>query len=826
MKKTLLTLSLIGLFIILSSYLQAQVKNVLLEQFTGAWCGWCVDGSYIMEQIQEKYPDRVIGVKIHNGDSMAIPEEAIVRPPLGITGFPMGSIDRRSYSGAIGLSRTSWEGACESFLQLTPKATVQVAYAIYEDIRQVHATVFCTMLETVNNPVKLNLYIVEDSCSGTGTGWDQSNYLSNRAGYEDNPYYNKPAKIVGYQHMKVLRAMCGGPWGTGDIPVPAMEGQTYSYSFTYDLANNWKIKDLHFIGLAQIDSPNNKEILNSAIGVEGTPELRLISAGDNYGVSPKDVPFDKDLILKNITDETKTYTISIKKSARTPDNWQCSAKAGDNTITITDIEEQSMEIELEAENSIEIMLSLTPRQTIGVGDAHLIVSSNDNPDKFRGESEITCYSAEIENFEVVAGGESQYSVFNYLEEYGYENLFQITAGDYLKFSDKFLNKEHLIWNSGSAYQFNNDEAEEIINGINNGIKTFICGNLSASSLNTNSSLGLFNVEYNGFNRLGYGSAPWRVWLSGVGADPISNEFGEKKEGNLIKYLITMLKITDKEKTRPFLHMAENGMVLKPNGSGYDTLYLKPEESIFAVRTIHENTRSVLMAITPYVIINQNLRQALIERVLQWLDNTGPELDVNYTALNFGTLKPEEEKTLPVVLHNPGDESLVISDISITGMDSYAFPLINLQELPITIEPGEYSNFFVKFTPIIEASYEAELLISSNANMNPEAKLNVIGDASLTSVYMTNIENTLFNIMPNPASDRADIVLKSNDLPLDSRISFEIYTSTGTRISELKSNLNSTNNVFSLDLSSYSTGFYMIVASYKGQKFVEPLVIIK
>jgi len=31
----------------------AQIKNVLLEQHTGAWCGWCVDGTVVMDEILE-----------------------------------------------------------------------------------------------------------------------------------------------------------------------------------------------------------------------------------------------------------------------------------------------------------------------------------------------------------------------------------------------------------------------------------------------------------------------------------------------------------------------------------------------------------------------------------------------------------------------------------------------------------------------------------------------------------------------------------------------------------------------------------------------------
>jgi len=32
-----------------------QIKNVLLEQHTGAWCGWCVDGTVVMDGILELY---------------------------------------------------------------------------------------------------------------------------------------------------------------------------------------------------------------------------------------------------------------------------------------------------------------------------------------------------------------------------------------------------------------------------------------------------------------------------------------------------------------------------------------------------------------------------------------------------------------------------------------------------------------------------------------------------------------------------------------------------------------------------------------------------
>jgi len=276
MKKLTLLLISLTIFSFFQFNTEAQVKRVLLEQFTGSWCGWCVDGSYVMNQLLEEYPDQVIGCKIHNGDSMVIAEEAIVKGPLGITGFPMGSIDRRAYGGSIGLSRTSWKAACESFMALPPKADIQLAYSVNEETRQLYATVFCTMLETVNLTLKFNVYVLEDSVSGEGTGWDQSNYLSGREGYEDNPYYNLPSKIVGYQHMKVVRAMLGGSWGAGDIPNPAQAGEIYTHDFIFDIPEGLKLEHLHFIGFVQVDEANNKEILNSAIGIEGEPEMQVV----------------------------------------------------------------------------------------------------------------------------------------------------------------------------------------------------------------------------------------------------------------------------------------------------------------------------------------------------------------------------------------------------------------------------------------------------------------------------------------------------------------------------------------------------------------------
>ena len=124
--------------LVLSVYSQ-PVKRVLLEQHTGAWCGWCVDGTVKMDSILALHPDNVIGVKIHNGDSMFIPEQSILSAQvtgLGISSYPSGTIDRRIFNNAYSQSRNNWCTHCETCIAGAPKVDVKLSYIINEESRE------------------------------------------------------------------------------------------------------------------------------------------------------------------------------------------------------------------------------------------------------------------------------------------------------------------------------------------------------------------------------------------------------------------------------------------------------------------------------------------------------------------------------------------------------------------------------------------------------------------------------------------------------------------------------------------------------------------
>ncbi|MDE6279924.1 MAG: hypothetical protein K2M05_08110, partial [Paramuribaculum sp.] len=69
---------------IFSSYSGGVTRNVVVEEGTGTWCGWCPRGIVGMEKMVNKYPDGTyIPIAVHGRDIMQV--ESYI--PL-VTGFP------------------------------------------------------------------------------------------------------------------------------------------------------------------------------------------------------------------------------------------------------------------------------------------------------------------------------------------------------------------------------------------------------------------------------------------------------------------------------------------------------------------------------------------------------------------------------------------------------------------------------------------------------------------------------------------------------------------------------------------------------------------
>lgn len=69
------------------------LKAMLVEEGTGGWCGFCVRGIVGMKQMREKYPDRFIGIGVHNGDIYTV-DNYDAWMTSKVTGFPSAIANR------------------------------------------------------------------------------------------------------------------------------------------------------------------------------------------------------------------------------------------------------------------------------------------------------------------------------------------------------------------------------------------------------------------------------------------------------------------------------------------------------------------------------------------------------------------------------------------------------------------------------------------------------------------------------------------------------------------------------------------------------------
>lgn len=215
----------------------AQPKAILLEEFTGAHCGNCPMGSYMVDSMLDKYPS-LIAVSLHSytsPDAMFFPQVDTIGTAYA-AGAPLGGIDRiyNTTFGYVAIYHNAWDAAIQARLALQPQLNVSLASSWNAVTRNISATITTDILTNLaNGDYRFNLYIVEDSVTGTGFGYDQINFYDAQVG---NPFFGMGNPIVGFVHRHVVRAILPATWGMpGVIPAAPLSGQSFSFPLNYTL---------------------------------------------------------------------------------------------------------------------------------------------------------------------------------------------------------------------------------------------------------------------------------------------------------------------------------------------------------------------------------------------------------------------------------------------------------------------------------------------------------------------------------------------------------------------------------------------------------------
>ena len=221
----------------------AAGKRAVVEEGTGTWCQYCPRGALTMARMTKVYGYSYVGIAVHNNDPMAVP---MYDNGLALSGYPAGRVDRGPQ-----LNDSDFESKWVERMQVAPKGSINAAALYDEETRIVDVVVDIEMLESVTGSYRVALVVLEDSVTGTGSGWAQSNAFSganvDMGGYENLPN-PVPASMMVYDHVaRSIMPNFGG--ATGIFPTELVQGESYALNFSFTLPETWDASKIELAGL-------------------------------------------------------------------------------------------------------------------------------------------------------------------------------------------------------------------------------------------------------------------------------------------------------------------------------------------------------------------------------------------------------------------------------------------------------------------------------------------------------------------------------------------------------------------------------------------------
>lgn len=241
-------------------------RNVVVEEWTGSWCGYCPRGIVGMEYMEANYADKgFIGIAIHSSSSPGAgtePMECSTYLPflsMYCDGFP-GSIINRTY--ASDPNKSDLESYFLYMSQSPSLASVEVTGTYFDDDPfNLHAEANVKFaLSSDNASYRVAFVLLED---GVGP-YPQTNYFSGGASGPLEGWDNQGSRVnTVYNH--VARDIFDAFGINGSVPTKVEKGTDNRYAATLSRAHVGNIDNCHIVAL--LINSNTRAIENAAKAV-------------------------------------------------------------------------------------------------------------------------------------------------------------------------------------------------------------------------------------------------------------------------------------------------------------------------------------------------------------------------------------------------------------------------------------------------------------------------------------------------------------------------------------------------------------------------------
>src|ERR1051325_8140274 len=260
MKKIITPLLAVILFYCNDSIAQSAVKRVMVEEFTTALCGMCPPRSHDVNAWHEGNQPKCVLMTHHAGfgtDAMTTPEATAfcnMFQPSTFGFAPAVMIDRDVYAGVDTVPYMSVPGfdtIASRVSNNTANVSVDIQGTYNSVTRTLNVTATASFVNNVSNgDYRLCIYLVEDSVTETGSGYDQKCYDATFANTYYPGCYNSSTHLISpYPHRMVERkSLSGSTWGTsGIIPTSPILNTPYSVMGAFTVPSNYNDSRLYIV---------------------------------------------------------------------------------------------------------------------------------------------------------------------------------------------------------------------------------------------------------------------------------------------------------------------------------------------------------------------------------------------------------------------------------------------------------------------------------------------------------------------------------------------------------------------------------------------------
>lgn len=151
-------------FDVLADLPETFTKKVLIEEFTGEWCGACASAFPRIQTILDENPNTVFAAALHYSDPFSTTKTHQIKSAFGISSFPSAMVDRFSFGGSsprVSLLTSILRNKSETRMEEKVTTGLKINTEFVEDGKAT-IKVFVGQNEITEGDLRLTTYLIED----------------------------------------------------------------------------------------------------------------------------------------------------------------------------------------------------------------------------------------------------------------------------------------------------------------------------------------------------------------------------------------------------------------------------------------------------------------------------------------------------------------------------------------------------------------------------------------------------------------------------------------------------------------------------------------